>query len=105
MKLKRLTDTVEADETCFLCSNKGPGKPDRPARKRGLSDEKIPVPIARDDTTATTDHILADRSATSIKAVLGPVVDTSAILVSDGAHAYRAFASDANIVHVALNLI
>lgn len=111
LKPKRLEGTVEADESYFLRSQKGSRKLDRPARKRGgkakkrgLSDEQVPVLIARDRNNATTDQILVDRSAQSIKAVLGPVLDTSAILVSDGAQAYRAFANEANILHVALNL-
>jgi hypothetical protein len=54
------------------------------ARKRGLSDEQVPVPIARDRNAATTDEILNGRSTHSIAAVLEPVVARSAILVSDG---------------------
>lgn len=111
LKQNNLTGTVEADETYFLKSEKGSRKLTRPARKRGgkakkrgLSDEQVPVLIARDRTKATTDHILQDRSAKSIDAALGTIVDKEAILVSDGAQAYRAFANGANIVHVALNL-
>lgn len=110
-KPQRLEGTVEADETYFLYSEKGAPDLKRPARKRGgkagkpgLSDEQIPVLIARDRLGATTDAVLPDRSANAIKAVLGPVVDKSAILVSDGAKAYRAFADAARILHVELNL-
>lgn len=108
---KRLEGTVEADETYFLYSEKGAPDLKRPARKRGgkaqkpgLSEEQVPVLIARDRLGATTDAVLPDRSAASIKAVLGPVVDPAAILVSDGAKAYRAFADEARILHVELNL-
>jgi transposase-like protein len=111
LKPKVLDGTVEADETYFLHSEKGSRKLKRPARKRGgkaskrgLSDEQVPVLIARDRNKATTDQILDDRSARSISAVLEPVVAKSAVLVSDGAHAYRAFANQASIPHVALNL-
>lgn len=111
LKPQRLEGTVEADETYFLKSEKGARKLSRPARKRGgkaakrgLSDEQVPVLIARDTAKATTDQMLADRSAKSIAEVLGPVVAKQAILVSDGAQAYRAFANEASIVHVALNL-
>jgi transposase-like protein len=111
LKPKVLDGTVEADETYFLHSEKGSRKLKRPARKRGgkaskrgLSDEQVPVLIARDRNKATTDQILDDRSARSISAVLEPVVSKSAVLVSDGAHAYRAFANRASIPHVALNL-
>jgi len=110
-KAKVLDGTVEADETYFLYSEKGSRKLTRPARKRGgkastpgLSDEHVPVLIARDRNTATTDQILPDRSEKSISAVLEPVVAKSAVLVSDGAKAYRAFANRVNIVHVELNL-
>ena len=111
LKAKRLEGTVEADETYFLYSEKGARGLGRPARKRGgvakkrgLSDEQVPVLIARDRNAATTDEILKDRSTRSIAAVLEPVVAKSAILVSDGAQAYRAFANQAGLPHVALNL-
>ena len=111
VKAQVLDGTVEADETYFLRSKKGSRKLDRPARKRGgkakkrgLSDEQVPVLIARDRNKATTDQILEDRSAASIRAVLGSVIAKSAILVSDGAKSYRAFANAANILHVELNL-
>jgi transposase-like protein len=111
LKAKRLEGTVEADETYFLYSKKGARGLGRPARKRGgvakkrgLSDEQVPVLIARDRNAATTDQILKDRSTPSIAAVLEPVVAKSAILVSDGAQAYRAFANQAGLPHVALNL-
>jgi hypothetical protein len=60
--------------------------------------------IARDRNKATTDEILSDRSERSISAALEPVVAKSAVLVSDGAHAYRAFANQASLAHVSLNL-
>jgi transposase-like protein len=111
LKPKALEGTVEADETYFLHSEKGSRKLKRPARKRGgkakkrgLSAEQVPILIARDRSKATTDQILPDRSMASISAVLGPIVAKSAVLVSDGAGAYRAFADKANIVHVQLNL-
>jgi transposase-like protein len=111
LKPKVLDGTVEADETYFLYSEKGSRKLTRPPRKRGgkaskrgLSDEQVPVLIARDRNNATVDEILADRSAQSIAAALEPVIAKTAVLVSDGAQAYRAFASRASLAHVALNL-
>ena len=111
LKPKVLDGTVEADETYFLHSEKGSRKLTRPARKRGgtakkrgLSAEQVPVLIARDRNKSTTDQILPDRSMASISAVLEPIVAKSAVLVSDGAGAYRAFADKASIVHVQLNL-
>ena len=110
-KPRELEGTVEADETYFLHSQKGSRKLARPPRKRGgkatkrgLSAEQVPVLIARDRHKATTDQILADRSAASVTAVLGPVMAKSAVLVSDGAGAFRVFADRAGILHVALNL-
>jgi transposase-like protein len=111
LKPKALEGTVEADETYFLYSEKGARQLARPARKRGgkaskrgLSDEQVPVLIARDRHKATTDQILDDRSARSIAAVLEPIVAKSAVLVSDGAQTYRAFANKAGLAHVGLNL-
>jgi transposase-like protein len=111
LKPKALDGTVEADETYFLYSQKGARKLQRPPRKRGgtaakrgLSAEQVPVLIARDRNKATTDQVLPDRSMKSIAAVLEPVVAKSAVLVSDGAKAYRAFANKANLVHVELNI-
>jgi len=110
MKPKVLDGTVETDETYFLHSEKGSRKLKRPPRKRGgkaskrgLSDEQVPVLIARSRNDATVDEILPDRSAKSITAALEPVMAKTAVLVSDGAKAYCAFASKACLAHVALN--
>ena len=111
LRPKVLEGTVEADETYFLYSEKGSHQLARPARKRGgkaakrgLSDEQVPVLIARYRNKATTDQILEDRSTRSIAAVLEPVVTKTAVLVSDGAQTYRAFANKAGLAHVGLNL-
>jgi hypothetical protein len=48
--------------------------------------------------------VLDDRSALSIGAVLEPVIAKDAVLVSDGAQAYRVVADKAGIAHVGLNL-
>lgn len=107
VKAKAVGGIVEADETYFLESMKGSPTPGRKPRsrggkasKRGLSGEQIPVLIVRDRNAATTDQVLADRSAQSIAAVLGPIVAKDAILVSDGAQAYSAFAEHQQIAHV-----
>lgn len=110
-KPKKLSGIVEADETYFLESFKGKRKLSRPARsrggkavKRGLSAEQIPVLIARDrDNKATTDQILANRSAGEIASALGTRIAHDAVLVSDAAKGYPAFAADAKIAHVGLN--
>lgn len=111
LKPKVLEGTVETDETYFLYSEKGSRKLKRPARKRGgkaskrgLSNEQVPVLIARDRTKATADEILPDRSTASISAVLSPLIAKTAVLVSDAAPAYCAFAAKENLAHVTLNL-
>jgi transposase-like protein len=111
LKPKVLDGTVEADETYFLYSEKGSRKLTRPARKRGgkaskrgLSNEQVPVLIARDRSKATADEILPDRSAKSLSAALEPVIAKTAVLVSDAAAAYCAFAAKAGLAHVPLNL-
>ena len=111
LKPKALEGTVEADETYFLYSEKGSRKLKRSARKRGgkaskrgLSDEQVPVLIARDRNQATADEVLPDRSAASLLGALEPVIAKTAVLVSDCAAAYCAFASKAGLAHVALNL-
>lgn len=112
LKAKELDGAVEADETYFRRSEKGSRKLTRPprkrgsrAKKRGTSDEQIPVLVARSrNNDATADEIMADSSARSIAAALEPAIAKSAILVSDGAKAYGTFASKAGLAHVALNI-
>jgi hypothetical protein len=109
LKAKKLQDIVEADETFFLYSEKGkrkltrkPRKRGGKAAKRGLSAEQVPVLIARDRSTATTDYILPDRSEKSVTEVLKPVVAKDAVLVTDGDKAFGAFADKAGILHIGL---
>ena len=110
LKAKVLQGVIEADETFFLESFKGKRKLPRPARsrggkaaKRGLSAEQIPVLIARDRTKATTDEILANRSAGEIAYALTPLLARDSVLVSDGDKSCKAFAAAAKIAHVGLN--
>lgn len=109
MKPKTLDGVVEADETYVLESRKGsrklgrkPRKRGGKAAKRGLSDEQIPVMVARDRSGATMTEVLPDVTTSSIANVLDPVVAKDAALVSDGAKAYRAFANATNRLHIAL---
>ena len=109
LKATKLSGTVEADETYFRYSEKGKRKLSRKARKRGgdgakrgLSDDQVPVLIVRDRNKQTTDQVLPDRSEKSLTAVLKPVVAADAILVSDGALAYGAFADKSQILHISL---
>ena len=103
-----LAGVVEADETFFRRSHKGsrrwrrgaapPGRgPHRRgerASKRGLSAEQVPALVARDRAGHTVDAVLPDLGAEAIKVVLAPVVAGDAVLCSDGAKAYAAFAAE-----------
>src|SRR5690242_12992825 len=113
-----LGGVVEADETFFRRSHKGsrrwrcgdapPGRgPHRrgePAGKRGLSAEQVPALIARDRAGHTADAVLPDLGAEAIKAALAPVVAGDAVLCSDGAKAYAAFAAGHGLHHEPVNL-
>ncbi len=110
-KPAHLQGIVEADETYFLESFKGRRNLPRPARqrggkaaKRGLSDEQIPVLIARDRTTATTDAVLAHANTQAVRAVLEPILDSDAVLCSDGSAVYVALAKQLHIAHQPVNL-
>jgi transposase-like protein len=99
-KPKQLSGIVEADETFVLESHKGKrfglGRKSRrrggKASKRGLSDEQIPVIVARDRSGATFDAILPQMDAASIAAALGGVISRSAELCCDGGAGITAFA-------------
>lgn len=108
----KLTGIVEADETYFLKSAKGsrklvgrrPRKRGGKANKPGLSDEHVPVLIARDRHGATLSGVMFDRGEASLKSHLEPVLATDALLVTDGAKAYGALARTLDIGHVGLNI-
>jgi ISXO2-like transposase domain len=74
------------------------------ASKRGLSAEQVPALIARDRAGHTADAVLPDLGAEAIKAVLAPVVAGDAVLCSDGAKAYAAFAAGHGLHHEPVNL-
>ncbi len=108
-KPKSLSGIVEADETFILESFKGlhEGLP-RPARKRGgkavkrgLSEEQIPVIVARDRTGATIDAVLPRLDAASLTAALGGVIAPATVFCCDGGSAITAFARRAKLeIHV-----
>lgn len=119
----KLRGIVEADETFVLASRKGDrawqrareGKPcanppDRKARKRGgkatkrgLSREQVPVLVAADRSGATVSAVLPAVNANAIHAVLAPVLDKDALLVTDGATCYPPCATALGVSHEALN--
>jgi len=110
-KPQHLHGIIEADETYFLESYKGKRDLPRPARKRGgvaakrgLSEEQIPVLIARDRSTHTTDAVLPKADTASVRRVLEPVIDPDAVLCSDGNVIYRCLAEQLHLVHKPINL-
>jgi len=61
--------------------------------------QQIPVLIARDHTSNTTDAILSRASAQVVCDVLEPILDHDAILCSDGSPVYVALAKQLHIAH------
>src|ERR671932_1852120 len=113
-----LGGVVEADETFFRRSHEGsrrwrrgdapPGRGPRRrggrAGQRGLSAEQVPALIARDRAGHTIDAVLPDLGAEAIEAALAPVDAGDAVLGSDGAEAYAAFAAEHGLHHEPVNL-
>ena len=105
------TGIVEADETFFLESFKGQRRLPRKARhrggvagKRGISAEQIPVLVVRDRSGQTADFQLAKLDAAHVMAKLQPLVDRDAILCTDSAGVYAAFARVTGIAHRPINI-
>src|SRR5215218_6353616 len=108
-----LGGVVEADETFFRRSHEGsrrwqrgdapPGRGPRRrgerASKRGLPAEQVPALIARDRAGDTVDAVLPDPGAEAVEAALASVVAGDAVLCSDGAKAYAAFAAGHGLQH------
>ena len=97
---------VEADETFFLESFKGQRQLDRPSRKRGgvgktrgTGADQVPVLIVRDRHKATANFILTRVDAVTIRQALQPLIDKEAMLCTDGAAVYSAFAKNTGIAH------
>ena len=106
----KLRGIVEADETFVLSSRKGERNLDRKARKRGgkaskrgLSDEQVPVLVAADRSGVTVSAVLPAVSAAHLQAVLQPVLDQDALLVTDGCPSYLPCAAALGVSHEALN--
>ncbi|MCB9943170.1 MAG: IS1595 family transposase [Geminicoccaceae bacterium] len=112
-----LSGIVEADETFFRRSFKGsrcwrkqadppPRPPKRratPARKRGLSDEQVPVLVTRDRTGSTRAAVLADRSADAIDVAIGASLPADGVLCTDSHAAFRLVADRHAIHHEPVN--
>src|SRR3954467_10352067 len=109
---------VGADEPFFRRSDKGSRRwrrgaapPERRPRrrgeragKRGLSAEQVPALIARERAGHTADAVLPDLGAEAIAAARAPVGAGDAVLCSDGAKAYAAFAAERGIRHEPINV-
>jgi len=104
---------VEADETYLLESQKGSRHLTRPARRRGgaasrrgISDEHDCILVARDRMRQTCDFVTGRGQVTAaqLTTCLTPVLSPHALLVTDGAVAYKAFAQATGIQHVAINI-
>ena len=98
---------VEADETFFLESFKGQRKLYRAARKRGgvgAKWEQIAVLVVRDRSGQTADFRIEQIDTPHITAVLQPLIEKDAILCTDGAAVYKAFAKATGIMHRHVNV-
>lgn len=102
---------VEADETFFLRSFKGQRQLGRPARhrggvarKRGISEEQVPVLVVRDRSGQMADFKLAKLDARHVEAILTPLVDRDAILCTDSAGVYATFARRTGMTHRTINV-
>lgn len=105
------TGIVEADETFFLESFKGQRDLPRLARrrggvagKRGINAEQIPVLVVRDRSGQTADFKLSELDAEHVAAKLRPLVDRDAVLCTDSAGVYAAFARATGITHRTINV-
>ncbi|HEX8604194.1 MAG TPA: IS1595 family transposase [Pseudoduganella sp.] len=111
--LPKLAGIVEADETYHLGSQKGSRKLDRPARKRGgkaswrgINREFDCILVARDRTRNTCAFVTGHGPVTAAQLIthLLPVLAHDALLVTDAARAYQAFAKRTGISHESLNV-
>jgi len=75
-----------------------------PPRKRGLSEEQIPVLICRDRIGATTDFVLDKADSKHIEAVLKPIIAKNAMRCTDSGKALCAVEKEIEIAHHSVNL-
>lgn len=97
---------IEADETFFLESFKGQRQLPRAPRQRGgvsvtrgTGPDQIPVLVVRDRSGQTADFQLEKLDAVHVQQALGPLVDSDAVLCTDGAAVYAAFARSTGVTH------
>jgi len=108
-----LSAIVEADETYRLESQKGsreltrrPRKRGGVAKRRGINKEHDCLLVARDRNGRTLDFYTGRGQVTvaQLHRCLKPVLSADVLLISDGAAAYRHFATQAGITHEAVNV-
>jgi hypothetical protein len=107
-KAKKLVGIAEADET----SNKGqrrglnlaPRRRGGKANKRGVSDEQVPVLVARDRAGNTADFILEAVDKLHVWIALTPLLAKDSILCTDGSKALTAVAENIGVTHHPVNL-
>ena len=113
-----LSGIVETDESFFRRSYKGsrcwrngdnppprpPKKRAMPASKRGLSDEQVPVLVARDRSGRTRSCVLPDRSADAIDGAIGQALPSDGVLCTDTWRAFGVVAQKHDIRHEPINL-
>jgi transposase-like protein len=108
-----LSAIVEADETYRLESQKGsrnltrrPRKRGGVARRRGVNREHDCLLVARDRGGQTLDFHTGRGPVTAaqLHVCLRPVLPADVLLISDGAVAYHRFATQAGIMHEAVNV-
>lgn len=117
-KDQQLGGVVEADEAYFLRSFKGqrwdlaihghgrkPRRRGGVASKRGLSNEQVPVLVARNRTGQMTDHILITGNKQGLLAVLPTAIAPDAVLCTDGSAMLASAAKALGLEHHALNTL
>jgi transposase-like protein len=112
VKADKLIGIAEADETLFLRSNKGqrrglnraPRRRGGKANKRGVSDEQVPVLVARDRAGNTADFVLEAVDKLHVWIVLTPLLAKDTILCTDGSKALTAVAENIGVTHHPVNL-
>ena len=80
---------------------------ERPARKRGTKapntgtdpNHWVPVLVARDRSAITTEVILSEVTAQTLKNTLVPILDKEAVLCHDGLPQYFTMAKETGIAH------
>lgn len=114
VKAAHFSGIVEADETCWLKSNKGQAQlrseQGRKARSRGghatvrgMSCEHDIVLVVRDRSGACADQIVQALDTAHLAAVLQPVLAADAVLCTDGSAALAAAARHIGVEHHAIN--